>query len=620
MQGNRSTSRTVDSATTQPTRFRRFLVLPLALSIAVGSFCGAAFADEDEAHEPGSDYRIRVIELRGSYSDHPVDAGFDPVSLVMGGAQQQRSFYRLCAKIKEIATSDDFDGVFFDLSAPFSMNMAQISELRRHVDSLQDVGVDAYAWLEGGSTLSYAIAAGCDTVLMADFSMLDFPSLAMSTLHFKDAMDLLGVRASVARAGDFKGAVEPYTRSRMSEHLANHYKMMLMTMNDHLVEGISAGRLLDPADIREAQGQRILTAAAAKEAGLVDYLTPFGTERTAVEALVDRSVEWTEPQKKKQKQTSFFEMMSQMFAGPVQTKTKTASIAVLHFAGTIVDGDKPAGGSIVSGPMVAEINRLRKDENIKGVVLRINSPGGSATASEAIRNALVELVKTKPVTISMGSVAASGGYWISCLGRPIYAEASTITGSIGVFAMKLNFGTLMDRVGIKVNNIVLDESASAMGIDRPWSDSEILKIEEGIGETYSRFLELVAGSRQMPIDKVSPLAGGRVWSGAQAWAFGLVDRMGGLDTALASVAEDAKLEGDYPVLHFPKKRPIGDVLGLLGRGDDGDVITTPLGGVALRLLVEAGFDMRPYLDLVKRTIRNPRPQMWLLSPEQVLVR
>ncbi|MEM7166928.1 MAG: signal peptide peptidase SppA [Planctomycetota bacterium] len=578
-----------------------------------------ALADEDDTHGPGSGHRIRVIELRGAYSDHPVDAGFDPTSLLLGGPQQQRSFYRLCNKIDEIAATEDFDGIFLDLSSPFSMNLAQVSELRRHIDGLQDVGIDAYAWLEGGSTLSYAIAASCDTILMADFSMLDLPSLAMSTLHFKDAMDLFGVRASVARAGDFKGAVEPYTRSRISEPLANHYKMMLTTMNDHLVEGIASGRLLDPSDIRDAQAERMLTATAAKEAGLVDHLTPFGSERRAVEELLDKKVHWTEPRKAKRKQTNFFEMMSQIFAGPGQQKTKKPTVAVLHLAGAIVDGEKPAGGSVVSGPTVTEIEHLRKDDNIKGVVLRVNSPGGSATASEAIRNALERLVKDKPVVVSMGNMAASGGYWVSCLGRPIFAEPTTITGSIGVFSMKLNFGTLLDRVGIKVNNICLDESASAMGIDRAWTDREIAKIEEGIAETYTRFLRLVASSRQLPLDRVTPLAGGRVWSGSQAWAFGLVDRLGGLDTALAAVAEEAKLEKGYPVLHYPRKRPLGDMLGILGGGDD-DVVSTPLGGVALRLLQEAGFDLRPYVDLLQRSLRDPRPRMWLLSPEQINVR
>lgn len=341
-----------------------------------------------------------------------------------------------------------------------------------------------------------------------------------------------------------------------------------------------------------------------------------------VESLLDAKdrVTWLEKRKKKKKPINFFQIMTQiMGVGTPEKKITEPTIAVLHLEGMIVDGKKASPGSMVSGPTVKAIEKLAGEDQVKGVVVRINSPGGSATASEAIRRALEELAEVKPVVISMGNVAASGGYWITCIGSPIYAEQGTITGSIGVFAMKMSLGPLMKRVGIHIENITLDDSAAAMSPNRGWSEQELAGIQEIIDQVYDRFLKLAARSRGMTPKDVDAIAGGRVWSGAQAKTLGLIDHLGGSGDALATVAHEAGLEPGYKIIHRPRPKSPFELFDLFGGGDDD--VTRILDGTRLALLGRTGFDVRGILQLALSSLGdNGAPKVWALSPVQLQVR
>ena len=234
------------------------------------------------------------------------------------------------------------------------------------------------------------------------------------------------------------------------------------------------------------------------------------------------------------------------------------AIAVRHLSGDIVDGTTAKPGSIVSGPTVKTIREIQDKADIKGVVVRVNSPGGSATASEAILLALQDLAKQKPVVVSMGSVAGSGGYYVTCLGRPILAEAGTITGSIGVFGMKPNMGALYRRIGLHSELVALDESAGMEAPDRAWTAEEKERMQQHVDDVYARFVGHVAHSRKLSREDVLKIAGGRVWSGEQAVTLHLVDKIGGLDDALDLVAKEAGLGKEREVVHLPKPRSMFD--------------------------------------------------------------
>ena len=602
----------------------------------------ACFADESAAEDkaekteektsdaktPAKAEKIKIerVVLSGTYVDLVGPAEFDPLSLVIGdGPSRGKSFYKLCDFLDELSKKEDVDHVVFDLSAnSLSFNLAQLDELLRRIELVKKAGKKLAAWLENPSPTHLAIAAACDHVAMSDFGGIDMPSKSLQSLFYRDAMDLLGVKASVVRAGNFKGAVEPYLNSAMSDHLRDHYLDMLATMNDAEVSMIAKGRGLTTEQVRELQKLRVLLPKEALAAGLVDALAPTGTLKTAMArwAGAEGEVDCVEKGRSARKEMSMFELMSKMMSGgsSSSSRIRKPSVAVMHLSGTIVDGTTTSAGSIVSGPTVKAIRELIDDEKVEGVVVRVNSPGGSATASEAIRQALLELKAKKPVVVSMGEMAASGGYWVSCLGVPVYAERGTITGSIGVFSMKLSFGSLMKLVGVHVENIALDEAAVAFAPDRPWNDDDEATLQKTIDDVYTRFLDIVGEARGIEVEQLHDLAGGRVWSGTQAKQHGLVDEIGGLDNCLAVVAKKADLES-YEVVHRPQLSTGLDLSTLLGDSDE-DLRAIGISATAIDLLKKRGLATAVLEALLGDAFGSGqvRPSVWALGPADLSIR
>lgn len=560
--------------------------------------------------------QLRQIDIAGSYVDLVQPISFDPSALLLGGNPlKQRSFFKLCEFLDKLCDNERVSYVLFDLSdSGVIMNSAQLDELTRHINKLRDAGKKSFAWLENASNVHLAIAACCDEVIMADFGGIDMPSLAMQSMFYADAMDLLGVKASVVRAGDFKGAVEPYVNAKMSSHLREHYQAMLQSMNDAQVDRIARGRGVKSSAVRELQKKRMLLPDEAKQKGMVDQLAPYGSMKQAIEKEIDEEVEWITPKVAAKKQVSMFQLMGQMMAGPQgSSRIRDNTIAVIHLSGAIVDGKKASPGSIVSGPTVAMIESLTEEDKVKAAVIRINSPGGSATASEAVRQALVKLAKKKPTVVSMGHMAASGGYWVSCIDAPIYAEKGTLTGSIGVFSMKLSAGALLRRVGVHLEAITLDDSAGLFSLDRTWSDEDNEMLQGTIDLVYDRFLDLVSDARGMEVDELKAIAGGRVWSGSQAKRRGLVDELGGLDDCLTVVAKQAKLD-DYKVAHRPIPRSGLDLSELFSSGGE-EEIWGGVSQVALRLLQQRGISLQMTEMLLTDGFTNTgKPTVWLMNP------
>ena len=576
--------------------------------------------DKDEEQEEEKKPGLRQISLSGNYVDLVQPASFDPTQLLMGSPAAQKSFFKLIDFIDELAENEDFDYVAFDLSAPFSMNSSQMDQLSRHMKKLTDAK-QTFAWLENADNAALSVAACCDKVVLADFGGIDMPSNSMQSMFFGDAFDLLGVEASVVRAGNFKGAVEPFLNAKMSSHLRHHNLEMLTSLNDNLVDRIARGRGLKKSEVRELQKQRMLLPNEALEAGLVDMLAPYGSMQKTITDSISEDIEWITAKKAKKKDMSVFQMMGEIMGGSSGSKKfKKNTIAVVHLAGTIVDGKKASPGSIVAGPTVKMIEDLAKQDRVKGVVVRINSPGGSATASEAIRQALLKLVDAKPTVVSMGNLAASGGYWISCIGTPVYAEPGTITGSIGVFSMKVSMGALMRRVGVHMENMSLDDSANWFSPDRPWMDTDKEQMQKMIDMVYDRFLKLASEARGIPVSELQDLAGGRVWSGAQAAEKNLVDHLGGVDDCIALIAKKADMGDDFVVAHRPLAKSGLDLSSLLGAGGD-EEIWSSLPVKTLRWIQRSGIDLRQTKLILDDSLRNRgKPTAWAMLPFELSIK
>ncbi|MEC8252258.1 MAG: signal peptide peptidase SppA, partial [Planctomycetota bacterium] len=526
---------------------------------------GASFAQEPVAVATKKPEPEQVALLRpsGAYADL-AESGFDPTSLLTGGGGgQPKPFFALLDMILDL-TVQPGENVLLDLSAGFGLNLAQQREVERAIAQVHKAGKHITCYLENAGVGAYQIAAQCDRVLLADMGGVDLRSSAMNVMHFKDALDLAGVQVEVTRVGEFKGAVEPYMLPTMSSHLREHYRAMLTSMNGDVVRRIATGRSLSEEKVRELQEQRMFTANEALSAGLVDRLVPWeGAERALATARGDHDFKLKDvgPREKKKKSRDFMSLLSGMMNPKKEEEIEDPEIVVMHLSGQIVDGNSASAGSMVSGPTVKLLDKLADNDLVKGVVLRINSPGGSATASEAIRLAIARLAKKKPVVFSMGEMAASGGYWITAIGEPILAEVGTITGSIGVFGMRFQPGALMRRVGIHSEIVSIDDGPQMDAMDRPWTPEARAKIQRGVDEVYDRFLRLVAASRGKTPEQVDAVAGGRVWSGQQAIENGLVDEIGGIDKAVAMILSRAGIMNgleDVEVRHMPQPSNFAD--------------------------------------------------------------
>ena len=543
------------------------------LLVVAACLCAAVVTSQDPPVQPARP-AVAKVALHGVYLDLP-EAGLSLTTLMAGGGEPPKAFYEVVAKLAGLAKGDAKSPVLVDLSGELVLNQPQLSELERAFARVRASGRRIYAYLEQGDFVRYQVAALCDKVLLAELGTLDFKSPSLTVTFLKDALDLLGVQMDVVRCGEFKGAVEPFMLSTMSEHLRAHYRAMLERMNDDLVRRIAERRGLDTKEVRRLQGVRLIPAREALAAKLVDKLVPWeGAERALRAELAQQDLAFENVLAGKKKSAAFNPMafLAEILNPKKEKPVEEDTLVVLHLSGGISDGDKPEPGAMVSGPAVKAIDAVAANDRIKGVVVRVNSPGGSATASEAIRLALARLAAKKPVVFSMGHVAGSGGYWITCIGRPILAEAGTITGSIGVFGMKPNAGPLLRRVGVHEEVVALDASASMDSLGRGFSEAERGRMQGFIDQVYELFLDHVARSRGRPQQEIAKIAGGRVWSGVQAKELGLVDEVGGIEQALARVGKEAGLPVDK-VRHLPKpKSPLEALLAAFGDADEADVL------------------------------------------------
>jgi len=573
-----------------------------------------------EAADPNTT-QVHHLTLRGAYSEMP-SSSLDLTSLVLGGGLSSKSYFKLVDHIEGLAKAKEVDYLVLDLSQPFLLSRVQRRDFSQRMAKLNEAGIKTIAWVGSVDTAGLCVASACDEIFMSSDGMVDIPSATMAHTFYKDLFNLVGVNVMAIRAGNFKGAVEPFTRSSMSVHLRKHYENLLTSMNDAAVAQIAAGRKLPRKTVRELQQNRLMLPAMAMKHGLIDKLVDPGRMREAIAAHIGGAVKWAEPKKKKPKSFGFTDLFKMLAGGGDKDDQHTKpTIVVYHLAGEIMDGHKASAGQIIDGPTVAALNALRDDAQVKGVVLRINSPGGSATASENIRVALANLAAKKPIVFSMSDVAASGGYLVACVDAPIYADANTITGSIGVFGMQLSFDTLMRRVGVNMETVAIDDAARQMQISKPWTDEELQKLQVHIDAIYDLFLNRVSKARGIPVEKLKSMAGGRVWTGAQAKELGLVDKIGGLTAGIDYIRAKAKLD-KAEIKHLPKPSTGLDLSGLLGEAED-EIFHSEL-SKRLTQMNALGFETKPLEFLLRHARQNQaRPkamQMWMLQPMNFRVR
>jgi protease-4 len=425
--------------------------------------------------------------------------------------------------------------------------LAKFGELRTAIADFKASGKPVLARGEHFSQNQYYLASIADEVHLAPDGFVLLVGLARFTTYFRGALDKLGIKVHVFRAGEYKSFAEPFTRSNMSPEDREASRTLLDELWGRIREEISTARKLTPSQfdryvldypgvLKAAKGD---SAIAARTAGLVDHFSTRDQWRTRIrESLGGQNVD-----------EDFRHIDANAYLVTVRRARidKPGQIAVLVAQGDIVDGEQPPGN--VGGDSFARLIReARENKQVKALVIRIDSPGGSAWASEIIRHEL-ELTRKagKPVVASMSSLAASGGYWIAVGADEIFAEPATLTGSIGVFGLFPELSGPLGTLGLSVDGVTTAPFAAALDPRRPLDPKVAEALQLSVEHSYRRFLEIVAGARKMEPAAVDKVARGRVWSGQKAVSLGLVDRTGGLDAALAAAASRAGLQ-DYTVI------------------------------------------------------------------------
>lgn len=492
-----------------------------------------------------SDGSVLRIELNGTVSERATE---NPFAELMGNkALASQGLDDLLKAIKVAKTNDKIKGIYLE-GGLLSADFASLEELRKALVDFKQSKKFVVAYADQYTQGSYYLASAADKVWLNPSGMLDWHGIASQPIFFTDLMKKVGVKMQVFKVGTFKSAVEPYILTEMSEPNRQQVQSFIGDIWQHFCQDVSASRKIS-TDSLNAFADRYVTFAEANDyvrLKMVDELTYIDQVRTKL-------------QKLSQQDKVNFISPAELAKLDVPASSSN-DIAIYYAEGTIVDvsTQSPLNSTqseIVGSKVVNDLDKLAKDESVKAVVLRINSGGGSAYASEQMWRAVQQLKAKKPVVVSMSGMAASGGYYLSCGADYIVADKTTLTGSIGIFGMVPDASELLtDKLGLHFDVVKTNVSSDFGAMGRGFNAAESAAMQNYVNRGYRLFLKRVADGRKMTTEQVDKIAQGRVWTGNQALKIKLVDKLGTLNDAVAEAAKRAKLQ-DYAICTFPAKTP-----------------------------------------------------------------
>jgi len=485
------------------------------------------------------DLNGRTLVERTSDEDLVFGSFLDPF-----GGENTAGLVNLKKAIGEAKTNENVKGIYLNAGL-FGAGQAGLLELREALIDFKTSGKFIVAYDEAYSEGGYFLASVADEIYLNPLGGIDFNGFSSEGIFLKGFFEKVGIKPEVFRVGEFKSAVEPFILDKMSPENRLQTQYFLDDINNHALELIAKSRGIAQDSLVRINHQMLVRKP--KDAVTYKLATALKYEDEVHSILKEKLG------LKEDDQISTINATD--LGGMAKGKNITSSnrIAVILAEGEIVDGN--AEGAISSEKFAKEIRKARKDENIKAIVLRVNSPGGSILASEVIWREMSEAKKVKPVIVSMGEVAASGGYYIAAPADTIVAQPNTITGSIGIFGILFNVQELVnDKLGVTTDVVSTGELSDFGNMARPLTEVERTIIQSSVEDGYETFISRVAEGRGMHPDSVRKVASGRVWTGTQAKARGLVDVLGGLDTAIGIAAAKIKAGEDYRVVYYPEKK------------------------------------------------------------------
>jgi len=440
--------------------------------------------------------------------------------------------------LDKAATDPKISGLFISGNLK-SAGSASLLELKQALDRFKEKkSVIAYNQVWDRADLY--LCAGLGKLIMNPFGAMDITAPSANLTFFAKAFDKYGVQVQVTKVGKYKSAVEPYTSDRMSPENREQVRVYLDEIWNELKTGIAKGRGLESNDIQQlSDAKGLMNAKEAQAAKLTDQLAYYDEVLDEL-----KKMSGTEARTKSFPQIDI-ETYAKTTESPKTAKKTRNRIAIIVAEGDIVDGDADGGSGKIGGDSFArELRALRMDKEVKAVVMRVNSPGGSALASDVIQREIVALKKDKPIVVSMGNLAASGGYWISTFADRIFAEPVTLTGSIGVFGVFPNAEKLAANYGITFDSVQVAKLGNR-SLVRSMTPAELERAQSLVDFVYDQFLEKVSASRGIDKNAVNEIAQGRVWTGRKALELKLVDELGGLDAAVKHAAQLAKIGNNF---------------------------------------------------------------------------
>ena len=501
----------------------------------------AAFSSMDKDSADVKDNSILKINLTQGVAERAVETPFDKFN-----DYSQIGLDDVLASIKNAATDPKIKGIYIN-SATVSASPATVKEIHDALLEFKKSGKFIYAYSDVYAQNGYYLASVADKIILNPTGSLDFKGYAMQIMFYKGLIDKLDVDVQVVRHGQFKSAVEPYILDKMSEANREQLTLLTNTLWDVFISDISASRKI-PADTLNAIADNLL-CALPKDALRLKLVDKIGFPSDMEKLLKDKL------NVAEDKDLNFVTIEKYKKSIQNNDSKVTDKIAVVYAVGNINDGKGDNNQGIYSESFIKEFKKAYKDKDVKAIVLRINSPGGSALASENIWQEIEKAKKAgKVVVTSMGDYAASGGYYIACNSNYIIAQPNTITGSIGVFGMIPSFqNTLKNKLGVTIDGVKTNKHSDYGTGFRPMDETELMVMQKSVEDIYSTFTKRVADGRKMTVAQVDSIGQGRVWAGADAIKIGLVDKLGSINDAIDKAAQLAKIS-KYAIVYYPKQK------------------------------------------------------------------
>ena len=487
---------------------------------------------------------IMMLDLSGTLVERSQENPFD---FLMDEGYVTYGLDDILASIKKAKENEDIKGIYIQANA-LGTGFASLEEIRNALKDFKESGKFIVAYADNYTQGLYYLSSVADKVLLNPQGMIEWKGLAATPMFFKDLLTKIGVEMQVFKVGTYKSAVEPFISTEMSPANREQVNVYLSSIWGQVTKDVAASRKMS-VDTLNAVANRMLAfypAAESVKCGLADTLIYKNDVRNYLKAMVGID---------KDDKMPVLGLKDMVNVKKNVPKDKSGNVIAVYYAYGEIDGGSSSATSeegINSKKVIKDLRKLQEDEDVKAVVLRVNSPGGSAFGSEQIWYAVSQLKKEKPVIVSMGDYAASGGYYISCNADTIVAEPTTLTGSIGIFGMFPNAKGLADKIGVNFDVVKTNQYADFGMLARPMSDGEKGLVQMYVNQGYDLFLTRCSDGRGISKEKLDKIAQGRVWTGSTAKELGLVDELGGLDKALEIAVAKAGIDA-YTVMDFPKK-------------------------------------------------------------------